>query len=446
MRIILPLISVFLLFSCVYAQENPNAHNGKTIKEINIKTLRIHPDKVKRKFLLNEGDVFYSDNYDFAKQAVHDMRIFRTVDFFIMENDGSSISINIDAKDSYYVFPVIFGSGGSKSTLALALIEANLFKRSEAVFLMGAFNTDGYATSGGFGLNDNFFGVSVSGFKYDEKVFEDGSYSVSGLFSPSKSGGGSNVLTDIYKVKSDSVKLSWSKSFKEKAGFTAGFDFSEVKYSDSGYGVPDDSGSHNKIYAAFRKYKNIQTAGGMSSMGALFGVGLSDIKDKLADLKKTKYGYFAEVSYENAGRHTGSGFALSKTYLKTRLSAETKKRHVLTLNVSAAAAFEAPYYDRVRSGEVLSGKGIYARDFRGEKGFGTGISLIYYFIKNKTGVAAIVPFAESAVISDSGKIRSRTGIGAGISYRLWRIPFPLGINYTYDASAGDYDISFFFGG
>ncbi|MCL2485828.1 MAG: hypothetical protein FWF32_07230, partial [Endomicrobia bacterium] len=81
------------------------------------------------------------------------------------------------------------------------------------------------------------------------------------------------------------------------------------------------------------------------------------------------------------------------------------------------------------------------------KGFGAGVSFIYYAIKNKTGIVAITPFAESAIIDDSGKIRSRTGVGAGISFRIWRIPFPIGINYTYDITTDGYNnITFFFGG
>jgi len=446
MKIINLIIAIFLFSSFLYANESPSVHNGKIIKEINVKTSRISPDKVRKKFLLNEGDIFYADNYDFAKQAVHDMRIFKTADFLIAENDDSSISINIDARDSYYIFPIFFGTGGSRSTIALALMEANLFKQSETIFLMGAFSSDGYMASGGLGLNDNFYSVSVSGFNYDEKVYDDGSYSVSGLFSPGQDGGGSDILVNEYNVKSDSVKLSWSKSFKEQAGFTIGFDFADVKYS--GDNVPNDSGNHNKIYAGYRKYKNMRSAGsGMSSMGALFGVGLSDIADKLSDLDKVKYGYYAGINYENAGSYTGSDFSISKIYLKAKGSAELKKRHVLNADISAAMAFEAPYYDRVRSGEVLSGKGIYARDFRGEKGFGAGVSFIYYAIKNKTGIVAITPFAESAIIDDSGKIRSRTGVGAGISFRIWRIPFPIGINYTYDITTDGYNnITFFFGG
>ncbi|MCL2390787.1 MAG: hypothetical protein FWC88_05105, partial [Endomicrobia bacterium] len=418
MKTAFSIILISLFFSFVYAQENPRSYDGRTIKEINVKTSRVPPKIVKKKFLLNEGDIFYADNYDFAKQAVHDMRIFKTADFLIIENDDSSISIDINAKDSYYVFPFIFGTGGSKSTLAVALIEANLFKRNETIFISGAFNADGFAASGGLGLNDNFFSASVSGFNYDEKVFDDGSYSVSGLFSPLKGSGGSEVLTNEYNVKSDSVKLSWSKSFREREGFTIGFNFSEVKYS--GINPPNDTGSHNKIYAGFRKFKNIKTSGGMSSMGALFGIGLSDVTDKLSDLDKTKYGYYAEINYENGGSYTGSDFTISKAYLKTKFSAETKKRHVLIFDAAAAAAFEAPYYDRVRSGEVLSGRGIYARDFRGKKGFGTGISFIYYATKNKIGITTITPFAESSVIDDSGKARSRTGVGAAVSYRMWR--------------------------
>jgi hypothetical protein len=95
---------------------------------------------------------------------------------------------------------------------------------------------------------------------------------------------------------------------------------------------------------------------------------------------------------------------------------------------------------------MLTGKGIYARDFRGEEAAGGGISFLFYLLKNKTGAAILTPFIESAVINDNHTTRTQTGIGASISYRLWRIPFPLGINYTYNVTDGSYDISFLFGG
>ncbi len=441
-------IILFLLsaFFPVFAFAAPEAaFNGKTISEINIKTARISPEIVREKFLMEKGEVFNADNYDFAKQCLHDMRVFKTIDFSITDNGDNTITINIDAKDSYYVFPLIFGSGGSKNTVAAALMEANLFKSGEVAYLFGLVSTDGYMAMGGLGLNNNFFSAVIKNMEYEEKVFDNGSYNTSGFFSSADNLDDFGTPVKQYKVKSNSQRLLFSKSFMEKTSLMASFDFAEVKYS--GNDTPRDAGSHNKFSFSFKKHKNSKPGGSMGgNFGALFGIGLSDIKDRLSDLEKTKYGYLINAVYENGGDYTGSDFSISKFYLKTMGNAELKKRHILTLDFSAAKVFEAPFYDKLRSPEVLSGQGVYSREFRGEEALGLGTSFAYYLIKNTTGILTLVPFVESAVIWDGGERRNLTGAGASISYRLWRIPFPIGLNYTQNVTDGSYNFSFLFGG
>ncbi|MDR1941839.1 MAG: hypothetical protein LBQ47_05895 [Endomicrobium sp.] len=437
-------IILSLLPIASFAQD-AGVYDGKTVRAVNVKTLRVKPSVVKKKFPISQGDTFTGENYDLAKQALHDMRIFKTIDFAITENEDASIDINIDAKDGFYVFPLIMGTGGSKSTFAAALMEANLFKLGEAVFLFGAFNSDGYAATGAFGLKNSFFSLGFGGFEYKEKVFKNGSFNSSGLFS-SSSDNLENFGKPVkeYGVDAKSIKMSWSKSLSERTSVSAGADIAQVKYT--GQNIPQDSGSHNKISVSIRHSKNFSASGSGIAMGALLGIGLSDIKDRLADLPKTKYGYAGSISYENGGTYLGADYSISKLSLKVSAAAELKKRHVLNFGISAAKAFETPYFDTIRSVEMLSSKGIYSRDFRGEEAAGANVSFTYYLIKNKTGLLTVMPFAETAVVRGGSSVKNHSGVGATVSYRLWRIPFPIGLNYTHNVSDGSYSVSFLFGG
>lgn len=438
-------LSSLLIFIYSFAFSQSSADfNGKTIKEINIKTSRISSDVVRKKFLMHEGDVFFEDNYDTARQCLHDMRVFKSINFNISDNEDETVSINIDANDGYYVFPLLFGTGGSKSTFAAALMEANLFKAGEMAVLFGAFSSDGFSTMGGFGINDNFFSITYSAMKYKESVYKNGSYSTSGLFTaePDKDQVGKPI--NKYDAENESFGLSWSKSFYEKASFSIGFNSSDIEYK--GNDVPKDEGKHNKLVLGLRSFKNMSPGGGGAGFGALFGIGLSDIADKLADLPKEKIGYFAGLTYESGGDYTGSDYGISKANLKLSGNIEFKSRNVIFIDIAGAKDFESPFNDMIKSGDVLTGRGVYSREFRGDEAAGIGASFKWHLIKNKTGVLSLVPFLENAVMWNKGTPENQGGAGIIISYHIWRIPFPIGLNYTQNLNDGSSDVSFLFGG
>ncbi|MDR1196214.1 MAG: hypothetical protein LBL00_07045 [Endomicrobium sp.] len=437
-------VPLLLIFFCSFAFSQENSDfNGKTVKEINIKTSRISQKIARKKFLMQEGEVFFEDNYDTARQALHDMRVFKSIDFNITENEDDTISVNIDAKDGYYVFPMIFGSGGSKSTFAAALMEANLFKAGEMLFLFGVFSSDGFSTMAGFGLKNNFFAIGYGGMQFEESVYKNGSYSTSGMFTaePDKDKFGDPI--NKYDVKNNAFSLSWSRSFYEKLSLSAGFTASDIKYK--GNITPSDEGKHNKAVLAVRTFKNVKHDGG-GGFGALFGIGLSDIADKLADLPKEKYGYSAGLTYETGGDYTGSDYDISKINLKLSGNIEFKTRNVILLDINAAKDFESRFNDKIKSRDVLSGKGIYSREFRGTQAIGTGLSFVWHPVKNKTGILSVVPFIENAILWNGGSPQNHGGAGAIVSYQIWRIPFPIGINFTQNLNDGSSEVSFTVGG
>ncbi|MDR3243462.1 MAG: hypothetical protein LBT79_01800, partial [Elusimicrobiota bacterium] len=207
--IIAATISLFFNLSLTsYAVETAQ-YDGKIISEINIKTMRMSPEKAAKRFTLKKGDIFSLEKFDEAKQSLHNMRIFKTIDFDIVENKDNTVSINIDAKDGYYIFPLAFASGGSKNMVAVAVMESNLLKKGEMIFASGIYHNDGYAVSGGFVINNNFFSLSQSKLDRDEKEFSDGSFNSMGIKADDDELKQFSKPINLYKVKADSFRASW---------------------------------------------------------------------------------------------------------------------------------------------------------------------------------------------------------------------------------------------
>ena len=119
---------------------------------------------------------------------------------------------------------------------------------------------------------------------------------------------------------------------------------------------------------------------------------------------------------------------------------------MLVAEIRAQDAFKAPFSDRVLSSELLSGLGRYDRQIRGSRGAGAAVSFIYYLLRNETGLLSLAPFYELAYVYAGSRYRPHSGAGAALTYKLWRFPFPFGINYTRNLQDGSDTVGFVFGG
>ena len=73
-------------------------------------------------------------------------------------------------------------------------------------------------------------------------------------------------------------------------------------------------------------------------------------------------------------------------------------------------------------------------------------SFLFYILRGNTGLLALRPFYELAYVYTDGAYRDHSGAGATLSYKFWRVPFPLGINYTRNLSDHSDIVSFVLGG
>jgi hypothetical protein len=432
---------LLLLQTAILCAHQYSQFNGKIIKNVNVKTAKISPKIICSKFTLKENSKFDSKKFEHGKKKLHDMRIFKTIDFFVSQNSDDTLNIDIDAKDGSFVFPFLSATGGSSNGIVVLLAESNWFSIGEMSTLMGFFSSKGYFAATGFGVSKTFINFAAGNLNQEEKVYANNSYSASGIFSSQE-----NNFTEIrkYNLHEKFSKIGITRQALENISVSAEFNFSEVSYSQNG---GSDGGFHNKAVVTVAYSNNMQTKGSLlSSIGAIFGVGLSDFGERFENLKKEKYGYLVSLSYENGGNWTGADYEVSKIYLRTGTSIEFKNRNILTLNLTGANIFESTFHNLLKSEEALNA-GDYSREFRGKRGTGIGLAFTHYLLtKSELGFVTAVPFAETAFIWDEKKEYNISGIGIGFFYTFLKIPIPLGLKYTYNVSDGSYNISFLFGG
>ncbi|MDR1195918.1 MAG: hypothetical protein LBL00_05525, partial [Endomicrobium sp.] len=312
--------------------EHFSSFNGKKIENINVSTNRIKPQIVKNKFLIKEGDIFAYKNFDYARKAVHDMRIFKEMDIEAEVNAAGNLDININGRDGYYVFPlpIVMSSGGS-TTFALMVMEANLFKRGELATFMGAYGDDGYMGMLGLHLNDNSFNLFFIDQDYTQKLYKGGAYNSTGLFGNSDDDHGKTVINE-YNVQKTSAALSYGRSLGEKLSFNIAYLYQDIDYKAKTAAslLPDDAGYHHQFSAGISLYHNIKPSKGMAgAFGSIFGMGTSDKEHRLANLPYVKSGYFASLEYGSGGSYTGADYDISKLSASVMGNLELKTRHTI---------------------------------------------------------------------------------------------------------------------
>ena len=429
---------LFLLFLIGYAPAWAQP-SSVTVGEVHAVSTRMSPQTLKKRFLLKPQDPFTPELYDKAQDDLHDLRVFKKLEFSTQDRDGKK-DIFIQAQDGYYIFPLAFAAGGKKSTAALSLAAGNLFKQGESTFFFAGGSDDGFTAMAGASLGDDFFSLGYTKLNFDQRFYQNGWSNTFGVFS----------TTDDEDEYANEL-LSQTHTRKEQLAFTYMHRFSRtlrafirpeyVRYSYSPSGL--DNGSHNQLTLGLRLTDDVRKG---ANMGALSGYGLTDKKKSLQNLPRARQGYAANLFYSAGGRWTGSDYNISKLGLEAAWVLELKNRHMLVTEMRAQDAFEAPFSDGVLSSDLLSGMGRYDRQIRGTRGAGAAASFIYYLLRNNTGLLSLAPFYEIAYVYAGGRYRPHSGAGATLTYKLWRFPFPFGLNYTRNLQDGSDQVGFVFGG
>ena len=428
------LCAVFIRCACV--AEDLSKYDGCVIRSVEASSNRIKPEILKNRFPLREGQIFNSERYEDAQNELHDLRIAKKLSFDLKPSEGGAVDISVKAEDGYYIFPLIFATGGKKSAAGASLAAGNLFKRGETLMLFGGTGKNGSMASLMLKDGENIYQASFINMNFEQRFYKGSRINNDGIFSTTDDEEDfKNPINKIY-TKTDSFHFLYAR----QKGYFTGFISPEYKYVR--YSKDMKSGNYSTVGFGLNYRKNIRSG---ANMGALFGYGLTDKEQSLKNLPAPIIGYSLQAAYKNGGDWTGADFNISKISAEARSVVEFKNRHILNVYIKGEDSFSAPFAEQVRADDLMSGQGRYSRTLYGERGAGTGISFAYYLARNNTGLLALQPFYELAYVY-SDKYRALSGAGATLSYKFWRFPFPLGINYTQNLSDGSNQISFVFGG
>lgn len=434
-------IICFILFSSMPlpAQDNHknlSVHNGKIIQEIHIKTKRVDENIVRHKFPIKEGDKFNEKDYLEAQDKLHDMRIFKKLNFNISENNKGHIIIEINGEDGTYIFPLAFISGGSQQGVGITLAEGNFLKKGEIIYTFLGIGNDGIITILGANYLDYYTNIKFENLNFERKYYQDNWVSTNGIFSHDKDKDNfPNLITqDNNKQNRFSLLLAGTKN-----NFTF-FLQPEYYYIKSDSSI--DNGSHSNLNIGISYQKNMRQG---INFGSLMGYGLSDKENALKDLTKNKFGFLIETTLKKGEPWTESHYEITKLFFGSQINLEFKNRNLILFYLKTKDSFGSPFDDKVQTLELIGKFGRYTRQRYGRQGIGGGLTYVLYLIRNKTGLLSISPFYEFAAVYSNKHNYNQSGIGTNLSYKLWRFPFPIGINYTYNINDYSQQVSLTFG-
>lgn len=432
MRKIIIITLIFAAAAYAAAQD----FDGYTVNEIRVNTARMRGHVLLDKFGLKPGDTFTNAVYENAQQDLHNMRVCKEIDFAITPKPDNTIDIDIDAKDGYFFFPLVFAKGGSGGAIALTLVEGNFFKHGETAYATAAFSADGGMGGLGLSIGDSSYSAQVSKLDFEQRFYPGGWSSNYGIFSSSADKG--RYGTPLYRI--DTKKTTFTFGYSYKIDRLTLFTRPELQHISYHGGGPD-GGNHNKITFGAGYGKNLPQG---ANMGAVFGYGLSDKASALRPLLAMKPGYNLGISYTGGGAWTGADYDINKFAAGAAFLAEFKNHNIFLISLRAQQSVYAVFGEQVRSVELLDKNGNYDRQILGSRGMGLSTSFTYYLLRNQTGLLALEPFYQLAYVYQGG-YKDHSGIGASLFYKLWRFPFPLGINYTHNLSDGSDRVAFYAG-
>lgn len=426
-----------LFFSFIFLAA---AASAQTVGNVSAAATRMSAETLKKHFLLKPGDAFTPSLYDKAQDELHNLRVFKKLDFSATPAPDNKVDIHIDAQDGYYIFPLAFVTGGSKSAAGLSLAGGNLFKQGESTFAFVGGSKDGFAASLGVNTGDDTLSASFKKLHFDQRFYQDYRINAFGVFSTTDDEDEyTSELLGQTHTKAEFFALTYSHRFSRTVRAFIKPQYVRYHYSDGGF----DSGNHNQITAGIRFADDIRQG---ANMGALSGYGLTDKEKSLRDLSRARSGYALGADYTAGGSWTGADYTVSKLALEAAWVLELKNRHMFIIQAKAQDAFNASFSDEPLSSEILGGLGRYDRQIRGSRGAGIGATFAYYLLRNQTGLLSLAPFYEIAYMRAGGGYRPQSGAGATLVYRLWRFPLPMGLNYTRGIEDQSNQLGFVIGG
>jgi hypothetical protein len=406
------------------------------------------------KIPLVEGDPLGPDSLQRVRQALYDMRFFKSVDVSSAALEGGA-EVRVVVKDGFFVvpFPFVFlGSGGLRGGAYVAA--RNVFKETENFDAVGMKAQDGFHYGGGAewrGWSGDFYWQHHD---YNEHVYSDGGFTASpGLSAPVDESDPlkfAPVLNSYDKHEqtynfTSELPLLRGRGDKPLIRLDAGWEYDQIAYSSPQVAVPRDSGRQSEATLGFTFGPNPTDFN--DALGSILGYGLADLDTRLRALAVPRWESGAQVDLQRGDSWTASDFAFTRLNANAGTSVSWGMHQRLSLNVGGGEGWGLPFNRLFATGGDTALQGVYAREFRGDEAAGGSLSYAYPFRITRVGVWEGMVFAEGGrTWSNGGDPRDKTGIGATFYYKFWRFPIPIGVSCTYSLDDKDAQISAAVGG
>lgn len=405
---------------------------GKIVSAINITCKRTSPSEILSRIPLKTGGKWTAAAEAKTRTELHDMGVFRKLEVVSHYDEAAGgVIVDINADDGWYVLPLpLLTSGSSGGGFSLMLLSGNLFHRAETIFLRGSVGKDTSSAMGGLATDNWFFSANGASSSSTENLYSDGAYNT---LAATPDTGKVGQPVNWYARKSEQHSFSVARKLNDN--HNVGVMFSQAKYilKDAAVPIPDEPGRHNTLGLSYTYTQ--ENNGGISKqgggMGVLFGLGLSDLQERLTLRNNIGSLHVVDVKGFRAGNYIGSEYDYSALQLSWRGVWEFPKRDKLAFRVSGAKGWTLPFTQLIATGPMLGLRGQYRREWRGNQGAGGTASFSYFLSRSKRGLLVMEPFAESAFVWNGNTRYNQSGAGVNFYYQFWRFPMPLGLGYTW---------------
>lgn len=378
-----------------------------------------------------------------AEKALHRLGVFRQLDIVPKSDGAGGVAVEICASDSWYVLPLpLFTSGSGGSKFSLIILSGNLFHRAETIFLNGSVGRDTSGAGVGLKLGKYFFSANAGRDNESESLYSDGAYNTfAAKTKPEKFGQPVNA----YNRKTDRWNLSFGLETSSNSQLGLSFGQANTSFGPATAFAPAGTSLYNTLGARYSF--TVERNGGLSrtgggSFGAIFGMGLSDLNQRIVPRADIGGAHTFEIQAAGAGAYTSSSDDFSVLVLSARNVWEFQERDRFSLNLSGAKGWNLPFTQLIPTGASTGLAGQYAREWRGDRGAGANISFTHLLSRSRRGQLVAEPFLAQSWVWNGDACHYQTGAGLNFYYRFWRFPLPLGLGMTY--SLPDRDVVFSF--
>jgi len=425
---------------------------GLPVMRIHIEGNRTDRTVFEDEIVLRVCEPWRKEDVETTRKNLNEMRLFRRVEIESRKTvDREGVEVIITLEDGWFVLPIPMvwrGSGGTVGSLMV--LERNLSGKAESLYFFGAVTPDSYtAMLGGrvrrLSANAMFFRS-----QYTEILWRDGGQTAASLFRAKADEEDSSFGTVVNRYEKRVSGGTGGLDVRIRRGLHAGISLSllNVDYDEPLVGIPPDEGDQNALGVSLRFGKDRRQGGQgfVDSFGALFGLGLSDLEERVAPLPKPEISWRGDLNSDHCMKTLGSDHTYHRILAGGGVEIEFRNRHKLSLAARFGTGDDLPLTQKLATNRRLGLQGNYAREYRGNSGLGGAVSFSAALLRNRIGTLVAQTFVEGATVWRGGDPLTKSGVGGNFYYRFWRFPLPLGIGYTYCLDDGNSQFSMAVGG